>query len=58
MISESLDFAKITMVYYTCIKENNLTWIEKQLDKIGAKIMRIIAMETGNKTRVIAWTFL
>ncbi|MEZ5056878.1 MAG: 23S rRNA (adenine(1618)-N(6))-methyltransferase RlmF [Saprospiraceae bacterium] len=60
MISESLDFANNCQWFTTLVsKENNLTWIEKQLDKIGAKDVRIIAMETGNKkTRVIAWTFL
>lgn len=60
MIRESVDYANQVQWFSSLVaKSEHLTAIRKQLLKIGAKDVRVIAMAQGSKqSRFVAWTFV
>lgn len=59
MIYESADFAKNVGWFTTLVsKKGHLRGINKALKKVGAKEVKVIEMEQGNKkSRFVAWRF-
>jgi 23S rRNA (adenine1618-N6)-methyltransferase len=60
MIKESLEF-KDNIIWFTSLisKGDNIKPLEKLLNKIGAKEIKVINMSQGQKiSRILAWTFL
>lgn len=59
MAFESRDFAQQVLWFSTLIsKKDNVRWMRKNLQKAGAKEVRIVEMSQGQKiSRFIAWTF-
>jgi len=59
MIAESKQFAHSCRWFSTLIsKESNLRGVYKSLEKAGAKTVKTIPMEQGNKTsRIVAWSY-
>lgn len=60
MIIESKKFSKNCYWFSTLVsKQSNLKGIYKSLEKIEAKQIKTISLETGNKcSRIVVWTFL
>ena len=59
MAFESREFAKQVLWFSTLIsKKDNVRWLRKNLEKAGAKEVRIVEMSQGQKvSRFMAWTF-
>ena len=60
MIKESIEF-KESVIWFTSLvsKGDNIKPLEKLLNKIGAKEIKVINMSQGQKiSRILAWTFL
>lgn len=56
---ESKEFAKQVLWFSTLIsKKDNVRWIRKNLERVGAQEMHIVEMSQGQKiSRFVAWTF-
>ncbi|WP_243641827.1 23S rRNA (adenine(1618)-N(6))-methyltransferase RlmF [Vibrio sinensis] len=56
---ESRDFAKQVLWFTTLLsKKENVRWLRKNLEKVGAKEVKIVEMSQGQKiSRFMAWTF-
>lgn len=59
MAQESQHFAKQVLWFTTLIsKSDNVRWMKKQLQKVGAESIQIVEMQQGQKvSRFVAWTF-
>ena len=59
MAFESREFAKQVLWFTTLIsKKENVRWLRKNLEKVGASEVRIVEMSQGQKnSRFVAWTF-
>ncbi|MBN3571991.1 23S rRNA (adenine(1618)-N(6))-methyltransferase RlmF [Vibrio neptunius] len=59
MAFESRDFAQQVLWFSTLIsKKENVRWMRKNLEKAGAKEVKVVEMSQGQKvSRFIAWTF-
>ncbi|WP_428773569.1 23S rRNA (adenine(1618)-N(6))-methyltransferase RlmF [Vibrio sp.] len=59
MAHESHQFADQVLWFSSLIsKKDNVRWMRKQLDKAGAKDVRVVEMQQGQKvSRFIAWSF-
>ncbi|MEF1174866.1 RlmF-related methyltransferase, partial [Vibrio sinaloensis] len=59
MAFESKEFAEQLLWFSTLIsKKENVRWMRKNLEKAGAREVRIIEMSQGQKiSRFMAWTF-
>ncbi|QXO18889.1 23S rRNA (adenine(1618)-N(6))-methyltransferase RlmF [Vibrio ostreae] len=59
MAQESQHFARQVLWFTTLIsKSDNVRWMKKQLQKVGAASIQIVEMQQGQKiSRFVAWTF-
>ncbi|WP_095210570.1 23S rRNA (adenine(1618)-N(6))-methyltransferase RlmF [Endozoicomonas ascidiicola] len=59
MAYESQTFSDQVLWFTTLIsKKDNVRWLRKQLDKVGAKVITVVEMTQGQKTsRFVAWSF-
>ncbi|WP_366139449.1 23S rRNA (adenine(1618)-N(6))-methyltransferase RlmF [uncultured Endozoicomonas sp.] len=59
MAYESQTFSDQVLWFTTLIsKKDNVRWLRKQLDKVGAKAITVVEMTQGQKTsRFVAWSF-
>lgn len=59
MALESRHFSSQVLWFSTLIsKKENVRWLRKNLEKVGAEEIKIIEMKQGNKqSRFVAWTF-
>lgn len=59
MAFESREYAKQVLWFSTLIsKKENVRWLRKNLEKVGAVELRIVEMSQGQKvSRFMAWTF-
>ncbi|MBF4256933.1 23S rRNA (adenine(1618)-N(6))-methyltransferase RlmF [Vibrio anguillarum] len=59
MAFESQHYAQQVLWFTTLIsKKENVRWMQKQLDKVGAAVVKVVEMQQGQKvSRFIAWSF-
>lgn len=59
MAQESRHFAGQVLWFTTLIsKSDNVRWMKKQLQKVGAESIKVVEMQQGQKiSRFVAWTF-
>lgn len=59
MAFESQQFGQQVLWFTTLIsKSDNVRWMKKQLQKVGAESIKVVEMQQGQKiSRFIAWTF-
>ncbi|MDE1350277.1 23S rRNA (adenine(1618)-N(6))-methyltransferase RlmF [Vibrio aestuarianus] len=59
MAFESKHYAQQVLWFTTLIsKKDNVRWMKKNLDKVGAECVKVIEMQQGQKvSRFIAWSF-
>ncbi len=59
MAFESQHYAKQVLWFTTLIsKSDNVRWMKKQLQKVGAESIKVIEMQQGQKiSRFVAWSF-
>ncbi|MFW7524241.1 23S rRNA (adenine(1618)-N(6))-methyltransferase RlmF [Vibrio ostreicida] len=59
LVKESQDFSDQVLWFSTLIsKKDNVRWMRKNLERVGAKEAQVVEMKQGQKvSRFVAWTF-